>query len=111
MISAKRFNCDPNHATAYFFRADGLLRQERLEEAVADFTRAIELGSHQEVDFSLADAYLFRGSAVMALGRLDQAAADFSQAIGHREANRSGGRLPGPGRMPRGPGKESRSPI
>jgi tetratricopeptide (TPR) repeat protein len=56
-----------------------------LEEAVADFTRAIELGSQQEVDFPLADAYLFRGSAVMALGRLDQAAADFSQAIGHRE--------------------------
>ncbi len=77
---------DPQHATAYFFRADGLLRQERLEEAVADFSRAIELGAHQEVDFSVADAYLFRGSAVMALGRLEQAETDFSQAISHREA-------------------------
>ena len=76
---------DPKYAAAHFFRADGLLRQERLEEAVADFTQAIELGSPQEVDFPLADAYLFRGSALMALARLDQAAADFAQAIGHRE--------------------------
>lgn len=82
---SKAIQLNPKQATAYFFRADGLLRQERLEEAVADFTRAIELGSHQEVDFPLADAYLFRGSAVMALGRLDQAAADLSLAIGHRE--------------------------
>ena len=76
---------DPRQATAFFFRADGLLRQERWDESVADFGRAIELGAEQEVDFSLADAYLFRGYAVMALGRLDQAATDFSQAIARRD--------------------------
>jgi len=76
---------DPRHANAYYFRADGLLSQERLEEAVADFSQAIELGAHQEIDFSPADAYLFRGYAVMALGRLDQAAEDFSQAIARRD--------------------------
>jgi serine/threonine protein kinase/lipopolysaccharide biosynthesis regulator YciM len=82
---SRAIQLDPKYAAAHFFRADGLLRQERLEEAVADCTQAIELGAQQEVDFPLADAYLFRGSALMARGRLDQAAADFSQAIGHRE--------------------------
>ena len=80
---------DPQYAAAYFYRADGLLRQERLEEAVTDFSKSIELGSHQQADFPLADAYLFRGSAVMALDRLDQAAADFSQAIGLREPDQA----------------------
>jgi tetratricopeptide (TPR) repeat protein len=65
----------PDHAHAYFSRANAYRQLGRYGEAVADYSTAIEL------DPKHANAWSNRGSAYAKLGRPDKALADYSQAI------------------------------
>ncbi|HVJ81688.1 MAG TPA: tetratricopeptide repeat protein [Planctomycetia bacterium] len=99
----------PDHAHAYFCRANAYFRLQQYEEAVADYSKAIELDpTHAQsrgnrgvayarldrLDLALADqtktieldpklamAWINRGFANSNLGRPDQAVADASKAI------------------------------
>jgi len=66
---------DPSYVTGYMLRGRVLAQQRLLEEAVDDYTRAIEL------DSSLIEAYNNRGVLYMSLGEYDEAAADFARTI------------------------------
>jgi tetratricopeptide (TPR) repeat protein len=65
----------PDHAHAYYCRANAYNKMRRCEEAVADYSRAIEL------DPNHAWAWHNRGQAYGHLGQWDNALTDFSRAI------------------------------
>ncbi len=62
-------------AGAYLNRGNAYLIRGRDAEALADFTRSIELKSE------FAPSYYNRGSALLHLGRLEESLADFDRAI------------------------------
>lgn len=62
-------------AGAYLNRGNAYLIRGRDADALADFTRSIELKSE------FAPSYYNRGSALLHLGRLEEALADFDRAI------------------------------
>ena len=59
---------------AYYGRGNTFLSIKKYEEAIADYTKAIEL------DPKDADAYYNRGGAYKALGKTKEAEADFAKA-------------------------------
>jgi tetratricopeptide (TPR) repeat protein/serine/threonine protein kinase len=65
----------PDHALAYYCRANAYRNLRRCQEAVADYSRAIEL------DPKYACAWNNRGAAYGMLGRLEQALADCTRAV------------------------------
>src|SRR5205807_535649 len=65
----------PDHAHAYYCRANAYSKLRRYEEAVADSSRAIEL------DPKHALAWYNRGVSYNKLGQSDKAVGDFSRAI------------------------------
>jgi tetratricopeptide (TPR) repeat protein len=65
----------PDHAYAYYCRGNAYSNQRRDEEAVADYTRAIEL------DPKYTLAWYNRGHTYLELGQPDKAVADFSRAL------------------------------
>ena len=67
---------DPTDAPGWVERATELLRGGEHEQAVAGFTKAIEL------DADCAKAYAGRGVAFEALGRAEEAKADYKTSIG-----------------------------
>jgi tetratricopeptide (TPR) repeat protein len=66
---------DPLHAQESFDSGRRLLQNNRYEQAILSFDRAIDLKS----DF--AEAYFLRGTARVALGVTDRAIADFAKVI------------------------------
>lgn len=66
---------DPDYVPGYMLRGAVLAQQRLLEEAVDDYTRAIQL------DSSLIEAYNNRGVLYMSLGEYDKAEADFAQTL------------------------------
>lgn len=67
---------EPTDAPGWVEHATALLRGGEHEQAVAGFTKAIEL------DASCAKAYAGRGVAYEALGRAEEAKADYKTSIG-----------------------------
>jgi tetratricopeptide (TPR) repeat protein/serine/threonine protein kinase len=65
----------PEHAHAYYCRGNAYLKLLSQEEAVADFSRSLEL------DPNSAQPWINRGVAYRNLGKLKKAVADFSRAI------------------------------
>ena len=65
-----------NTAAEMFERGNSAYRKGNLDQAIADYTKAIEL------DPQYAKAYYNRGNAYSAKGNLDQAIADYTQVIG-----------------------------
>jgi tetratricopeptide (TPR) repeat protein len=65
----------PDHAHAYYYRANAYLKLRRHEVAVADFSKAIQL------DPKHTAAWINRGVAYDDLGQWAKAAADYSKAI------------------------------
>ena len=55
--------------------ADALVKEEKLDEALSEYTKAIE------ADVNLAEAYYGRGSVYLKQERLEEAATDFRKAI------------------------------
>lgn len=68
-------------AKPYFERGEYFSKEGRFSEAVADYTRVIEIA---DGDFRryVYNVYAFRGEAFRSLGRHDDAVRDFSTAIG-----------------------------
>lgn len=71
---------DDRYAAAYFLSGKQQVGLGKLEEAVTDFDRSIELLSAEE-NGQRGDCYYFRGTTQFSLQRFDKAAADFEQAI------------------------------
>jgi tetratricopeptide (TPR) repeat protein/serine/threonine protein kinase len=65
----------PDHAHAYYCRANAYSRLRRYEEAIADGTRAIDLDPTSPL------AWNNRGATYNELGQRDKAVADFTRAI------------------------------
>jgi len=74
--STKTRKREPKDAEGWVERATELLRGGDAEQAVAGFTKAIEL------DGSCAKAFAGRGVALEALGRSEEAKADYKTSIG-----------------------------
>jgi tetratricopeptide (TPR) repeat protein len=70
-------NFRQRYVTMYAQRAFALHNLGRLEEAIPDYTRAIE----KEPEINQAQYYFQRGLCFMSLGRPDDAIADYGQAI------------------------------
>lgn len=66
---------NPDDAEAYYYRGYNHFHLAAYEEAEADYTRAIELGTHY-----LAESYYQRGTCREMQRRLRDAAADFKKA-------------------------------
>ncbi|MGI0494995.1 tetratricopeptide repeat protein [Alkalinema pantanalense CENA528] len=66
---------DPNYAPAYFHRGSQRLKAGRVDGAIADFDKALQLNPK----FSLV--YQARGSAYLEQEQFDRAIADFTQAL------------------------------
>ncbi|MBD2329476.1 tetratricopeptide repeat protein [Alkalinema sp. FACHB-956] len=66
---------DPNYAPAYYHRGSQRLKAGRVDGAIADFDKAIQLNPK----FSLA--YQARGSAYLKQQKFDSAIADFNQVL------------------------------
>lgn len=76
---SRAIDLQPNNASYYLARAGVLLRQEKGDDALSDFNKAVEidnnaLNSHPE-------AYLVRGSVYLNKGAYDRAIDDYSKAI------------------------------
>jgi serine/threonine-protein kinase len=69
---------DPDHGLAYRARGEARLLLGDPQRAIADFSRAIELG------FQHADVHYNRGNAHHQLGELEAALEDFAAAIRYR---------------------------
>jgi len=67
---------DPQDAAGWVERATELLRDGQHAEAVAGFTKAIEM------DANCAKAFAGRGVAFEALGKAEEAKADYKTSIG-----------------------------
>jgi tetratricopeptide (TPR) repeat protein len=65
----------PEYAHAHYCRGNAYFKSGRHEEAVADYSRAIDLGAR------LPDVWINRGNAYRELGRLEEAIADYSTTI------------------------------
>ncbi len=63
------------YANAYYFRGNAYSDLKKYEEALADYTEAIEL------DPKYVNAYDFRGNAYKAVGKNEEAIADYTKAI------------------------------
>jgi tetratricopeptide (TPR) repeat protein len=71
-------------AMAFFFRGDCYLKLEKHNEAISDFTEAIQRASETpDPTFALSDAYEFRGSACLLTepARAAEAIKDFTEAL------------------------------
>lgn len=69
---------DPQMAAAYCYRAEALRLNGKIDEAIEDATKAIELGGDPR---TLAEAYKTRGKAYQAMNEDDLADADLKKSI------------------------------
>jgi tetratricopeptide (TPR) repeat protein len=60
----------------YFMRGWKRLRMNQLDDAVADFSKTIELSDEYRSDYYRDPAYLGRAETLLRLGRIDEAVAD-----------------------------------
>ncbi len=74
---------------AYHSRGDIYVSQGKLQEAVADFSKAINLGEEEYHWDDLLDLYENRGLAYTALGRYQEAIDDFTKIISELEPDES----------------------
>lgn len=71
---------DGRHADAYDWRGLTLLREERIDDAIADFTREAELEPRRG-RMRLADSYCMRARSRQQAKQLEQAIADYEKSI------------------------------
>jgi tetratricopeptide (TPR) repeat protein len=78
----KAVKFDPNYAAAYHYRGGNYARQEKYNEAIADYTKFIDLAKKEEKPskFVLAKVYFYRGESYAKLGKKKQALADYKAA-------------------------------
>ncbi|MGD1909287.1 MAG: tetratricopeptide repeat protein [Rivularia sp. (in: cyanobacteria)] len=65
----------PDNAAVWSNRGNSRISQNKLEEAIADFNKSIELAPN------VTDPYLNRGTALEGLGRWDEAIADYNHIL------------------------------
>ena len=75
MACSGRNEGDPKDAQAYLDRGNSHLQKGNWDQAIADFSRALELAPKSD------DAYFGRGRAYAFKRDLDRALADYSQAL------------------------------
>lgn len=75
MLAVFAMSCALTEAEEHFNKGVELQNDDRYQEAIVEYTKAIEL------DDQLARAYTNRGNLYGQLGQFDRAIADFDQAI------------------------------
>jgi tetratricopeptide (TPR) repeat protein len=65
----------PSNPAIWSNRGNSRVSQNKLEDAIADYNKAMELAPHA------TDPYLNRGTALEALGRWDEAIADYNRVL------------------------------
>jgi tetratricopeptide (TPR) repeat protein len=74
---------DPNYVDAYHYRGGNFFRQEKYKEAIADYTKYIELIKLEpkQSKFVLAKIHYYRGESYLKLGNKKEALADYKMAM------------------------------
>jgi len=73
---------DPEASPAFFMRGEVFMEKTEYDNAIADFTKVIQLTTEEEEDIEgLADAYTSRGNAYLYKEDFDSAIADYSKTI------------------------------
>lgn len=73
---------DPNYVDAYHYRGGNFFRQEKYKEAVADYSKYIELIKLEpkQSKFVLAKVHYYRAESYLKLGKKKEALADYKLA-------------------------------
>ncbi len=78
----KALQFDPAYVDAYHYRGGNFMRQEKYNEAIADYTKYLELIQKEEKKskFVIAKVHYHRGEAYEKLNKRKEALADYKKA-------------------------------
>lgn len=79
---------DNQNGNFFYNRAQVKTKLDKLEEAIADYTKAIELLNPSDTQYQF-NSYFNRGNCYRRLGRLDESVEDLKKAVGINSNNAS----------------------